>query len=86
MEKYFPDYTGGPNPDKGTKYILSQFMEANRARLSVYTQYIPICVPWCQFTDGDHSITQATDTSNIRVVFSAVEDTVLRKLLEVTCL
>ncbi|KAI0733838.1 G-protein alpha subunit [Fomitopsis betulina] len=36
LEKYFPEYTGGPDINKAAKYILWRFMQANRARLSVY--------------------------------------------------
>ena len=38
LEKYFPEYTTGPNLNKATKYILWWFMQVNRARLSVYPQ------------------------------------------------
>ena len=38
LEKYFPEYTGGPDINKAAKYILWRFMQANRARLSVYPQ------------------------------------------------
>lgn len=40
LEKYFPEYTGGPDINKAAKYILWRFMQANRARLSVYPQYV----------------------------------------------
>jgi guanine nucleotide-binding protein G(i) subunit alpha len=40
METYFPEYTGGPDMNKGVKYILWRFMQVNRARLSVYPQYV----------------------------------------------
>ncbi|OJA08507.1 hypothetical protein AZE42_09198 [Rhizopogon vesiculosus] len=36
MENYFPEYTGGADSNKAAKYILWKFMQANRARLSVY--------------------------------------------------
>jgi guanine nucleotide-binding protein G(i) subunit alpha len=38
LEKFFPEYTGGEDINKGAKYILWRFMQANRARLSVYPQ------------------------------------------------
>ncbi|KIM42410.1 hypothetical protein M413DRAFT_70737 [Hebeloma cylindrosporum] len=34
---YFPDYQGGSDVTKATKYILSKFLEANRSRLTIYT-------------------------------------------------
>ncbi|KZP09516.1 G-protein alpha subunit [Athelia psychrophila] len=65
LEKYFPEYTAGPDINKAAKYILWRFMQANRARLSVYPH-----------------LTQATDTSNIRLVFAAVKETILQNALK----
>ncbi|KAI0737240.1 G-protein alpha subunit [Daedaleopsis nitida] len=65
LERYFPEYTGGPDINKAAKYILWRFMQANRARLSVYPH-----------------LTQATDTSNIRLVFAAVKETILQNALK----
>ncbi|KAF8873400.1 heterotrimeric G-protein alpha subunit, GPA3-like protein [Infundibulicybe gibba] len=61
LERYFPEYTGGADINKAAKYILWRFMQANRARLSIYPH-----------------LTQASDTSNIRLVFSAVKETILQ--------
>lgn len=36
LEKFFPEYTGGPDINKAAKYILWRFTQTNRARLSVY--------------------------------------------------
>jgi hypothetical protein len=38
LERYFPEYTGGPNINKATKYVLWRFMQENRAQLSVFPQ------------------------------------------------
>jgi len=65
LDKYFPEYTGGSDVNKGAKYILWRFMQANRARLNVYPH-----------------ITQATDTSNIRLVFITVKETILQNALK----
>ncbi|VDB95884.1 unnamed protein product [Peniophora sp. CBMAI 1063] len=65
LEKFFPEYTGGSDVNKGAKYILWRFMQTNRARLSVYPH-----------------ITQATDTSNIRLVFVTVKETILQNALK----
>ncbi|KAF8176977.1 heterotrimeric G-protein alpha subunit, GPA3-like protein [Pholiota molesta] len=65
LERYFPEYTGGSDINKAAKYILWKFMQANRARLSVYPH-----------------LTQATDTSNIRLVFAAVKETILQNALK----
>ena len=40
LERYFPEYTGGFDIHKTAKYILWRFMQANRARLSLYPQYV----------------------------------------------
>ncbi|KAH9957678.1 G-protein alpha subunit [Russula dissimulans] len=65
LDKFFPEYTGGADVNKGAKYILWRFMQANRARLNVYPH-----------------ITQATDTSNIRLVFVTVKETILQNALK----
>ncbi|KDR69486.1 hypothetical protein GALMADRAFT_104101 [Galerina marginata CBS 339.88] len=65
LERYFPEYAGGPDINKAAKYILWKFMQANRARLSVYPH-----------------LTQATDTTNIRLVFAAVKETILQNALK----
>ncbi|KAI9448636.1 heterotrimeric G protein alpha subunit A [Lactarius psammicola] len=65
LDKYFPEYTGGTDVNKGTKYILWRFMQANRARLNVYPH-----------------ITQATDTTNVRLVFATVKETLLQNALK----
>ena len=42
LERYFPEYTGGADINKAAKYILWRFMQANRARLSVYPQCVSL--------------------------------------------
>lgn len=39
LARFFEEYTGGSDVNKAAKYILWKFMQANRARLSVYPQY-----------------------------------------------
>ncbi|KAG8916102.1 Guanine nucleotide-binding protein alpha-2 subunit, partial [Tulasnella sp. 417] len=36
LEKFFPEYAGGPDVNKAAKYILWRFTQSNRARLSIY--------------------------------------------------
>ena len=61
LEKYFPEYSGGADTNKAAKYILWRFMQTNRARLSVYPQYVPsLCVP---LLNSCHCANQS-DTSN----------------------
>ncbi|KAI9477885.1 MAG: guanine nucleotide-binding protein alpha-3 subunit [Benjaminiella poitrasii] len=36
LEKFFPDYGGGPDLNKAAKYILWRFNQTNRAKLCIY--------------------------------------------------
>ncbi|KAI5478481.1 G protein alpha subunit [Pseudohyphozyma bogoriensis] len=36
MNRYFPEYTGGDDVNKGAKYILWRFTQVNRAKLPIY--------------------------------------------------
>ncbi|KAL1923361.1 uncharacterized protein VTP21DRAFT_8341 [Calcarisporiella thermophila] len=65
LERYFPDYYGGPEITKAIKYIAWRFTSTNRARLNIYPH-----------------LTTATDTSNIRLVFAAVKETLLQNALK----
>ncbi|CAO3687377.1 unnamed protein product [Umbelopsis vinacea] len=38
LERYFPDYTGGNDIEKGARYILWRFNQANRMKLTIYPQ------------------------------------------------
>ena len=38
LERYFEEYTGGPDADEATEYIMLRFVRANRAGLTVYAQ------------------------------------------------
>ena len=40
LERLFPDYNGGSDANKAAKFILWKFMQTNRARMSVYPQYV----------------------------------------------
>ncbi|KAJ6455148.1 G-protein alpha subunit [Mycena sanguinolenta] len=40
LSAYFPEYTGGPDINKASKFILWRFMQKNHARLSVYPHLI----------------------------------------------
>ncbi|CCK71030.1 guanine nucleotide-binding protein subunit alpha KNAG_0F03680 [Huiozyma naganishii CBS 8797] len=67
LEDYFPDYNGGNNINKATKYILWRFVQLNRANLNIYPH-----------------VTQATDTSNIKLVFAAIKESILENSLKDT--
>ncbi|KAG2034666.1 heterotrimeric G protein alpha subunit [Suillus americanus] len=68
MENHFPEYTGGPDINKATKYILLKFMQANLARSSIYPHVT-------QATD-------TTDVGPFRFVFTAVKEAILKKTLK----
>ena len=61
-------------------------MQANRARLSVYPQCVSSLLAGflvtCMLMPWWDSLTQATDTSNIRLVFAAVKETILQNALK----
>jgi len=62
----FPDYTGGNDPDLGIAFIKNQFVTLVK-------------------TEGKqiyHHVTTATDTENVRVVFSATKNIILNRNLE----
>lgn len=67
LEDYFPDYNGGDDINKATKYILWRFVQLNRANLNIYPH-----------------VTQATDTSNINLVFAAIKESILENSLKDT--
>lgn len=64
LSNYFPDYSGGDDIGRASKYLLWRFNQVNRAHLNLYPH-----------------LTQATDTSNIRLVFAAVKETILQNAL-----
>ena len=80
LENFFPEYQGGSDINKAAKYILFKFVQTNKARLPIYTQYVLFFISMVQALMFD-SLTQATDTSNIRLVFAAVKETVLQNAL-----
>lgn len=85
LGNYFPDYSGGNDVNKAAKYLLWRFNQVNRAHLNLYPQYVlPLRGPSLPrlLTGSHHSLTQATDTSNIRLVFAAVKETILNNALK----
>jgi guanine nucleotide-binding protein G(i) subunit alpha len=84
LERYFSEYTGGSDINKAAKFILWRFMQANRAHLSVYPQYVGFLQPTrnLMLKSFLSSLTQATDTKNVRLVFAAVKETILQNALK----
>lgn len=81
LSNYFPDYSGGNDVNRAAKYLLWRFNQVNRANLNLYPQYV--CHPDASGTLlTPFSLTQATDTSNIRLVFAAVKETILQNALK----
>ncbi len=68
LNRYFPDFTGGNDTQKAAKYLLWRFSQFNNRPNLNLYPHL----------------TQATSTSNIRVVFVAVKDTILHNALAET--
>ncbi|KAI5284013.1 Guanine nucleotide-binding protein alpha-2 subunit [Ascosphaera aggregata] len=96
LSNYFPEYSGGNDPNRAAKFLLWKFTQVNRAHLTLYPQYVDIksstfshLSNWCHakssfflyLPSNFYSLTQATDTSNIRLVFSVVKETILQNAL-----
>jgi len=62
----FPDYNGGLDEDNAYKFIQKKFLETNQNPKKHIYTHL----------------TCATDTDNINVVFSAVQDIILRGVLD----
>jgi len=86
LGNYFPDYSGGNDVNKAAKYLLWRFNQVNRAHLNLYPQYVMVLHPSdarrSETNSCNCSLTQATDTSNIRLVFAAVKETILNNALK----
>jgi len=62
IEKFFPDYKGGPNYDAAAEYFLQRFVGLNQSDVKqVYTHF-----------------TCATDTTQIKFVMAAVNDIIIQ--------
>ena len=83
LGNFFPDYSGGNDVNRAAKYLLWRFNQVNRGvltyTLSKYSMYM-LRVTGHE-TNTRLSLTQATDTSNIRLVFAAVKNTILHNAL-----
>lgn len=78
-----PFFAGGPDVNKGAKYILWRFTQLNRARLSIYPHLT-------QATDTSNVRFLARSSLRsrradlrwqIRLVFAAVKETILQNAL-----
>lgn len=83
LNKYFPDYSGGNDVNRAAKYLLWRFNQVNRAHLNLYPQCVRsfVFLLFKAYTNV-LSLTQATDTSNIRLVFAPVKETILQNALK----
>jgi guanine nucleotide-binding protein G(i) subunit alpha len=82
LGNYFPDYSGGNDVNRAAKYLLWRFNQVNRAHLNLYPQSVSTPSILQKISLIRHSLTQATDTSNIRLVFAAVKETILQNALK----
>ncbi|KAF8990194.1 heterotrimeric G-protein alpha subunit, GPA3-like protein [Cyathus striatus] len=65
LEQHFPEYLGGRDVNKATKYILLKFMALNRARLSIYP----------------HLSEATVDNNVTRLIFAALKESILQNAL-----
>lgn len=42
LNNYFPDYSGGNDINRASKYLLWRFNQVNRAHLNLYPQYVKL--------------------------------------------
>lgn len=40
LSNYFPEYSGGNDPNRAAKFLLWKFTQVNRAHLTLYPQYV----------------------------------------------
>jgi guanine nucleotide-binding protein G(i) subunit alpha len=83
LERYFQEYTGGPNVDTAAKFILWRFLQMNTTKCSVYPQYSFFAGASGQKLTIHDSLIQTIDTSSVQLVFAAVKETVFNNLLGV---
>ncbi|KAJ7323580.1 hypothetical protein DFH08DRAFT_1029145 [Mycena albidolilacea] len=76
LERHFPEYIGGPDINKATKFILWRFMQENRTRLSVYPQLHFFFLLACT------NLTRANETQNVCLIFAAVKETILQNAIK----
>ena len=67
MNDFFPDYAGGIDITKGYEYILNKFLSKNQSQEQKKIY---------------HHITCATNTDNVRAVFNACKDIILKNNLK----
>ncbi|KAJ6471424.1 G-protein alpha subunit, partial [Mycena sanguinolenta] len=77
LSAYFPEYTGGPNINNATRFILWRFMQENRARLSVYPPCVSSFYAYCT-----GFLLCTNHTESIRLVFDAVKGTILQNAIK----
>ena len=68
LGKHFPEFTGGNDVQKATKFILYKFVSMNRARLALYPQCVIYAWYNVEILTAIHSLTQATDTKNVSIL------------------
>ena len=65
LERYFPEYSGGPDIDKAASFLSQKFVSLNQSDLKqIYPHF-----------------TCATDTQHIRTIMAAVNDIILKNNL-----
>jgi hypothetical protein len=78
LNRIYPEYTGGADVNKATKFLVWKFVNMNRAKLALYPQYVQqqlfyhvldsYLIPMRHL----FSLTQATDTRNVRLFYDLI--------------
>ncbi len=66
LARYFPEFTGGDDLQKAAKFILWKFVMMNRARLTIYPQYVSMLIQSYTEAHNVKSLTQTTDLDRVR--------------------
>ncbi|KAH6679351.1 guanine nucleotide regulatory protein [Halenospora varia] len=65
LSDHFPDYTGGADTNRATKFLLWRFIQANGANLPTYPQLVE----------------EDSGPDNVHIVFTAIKETLLNNAL-----
>lgn len=80
----FPEFTGNNNVGEASKFIRDQFERLNRRKSQAHKVriFFEDLSTWEEFQEIYSHFTCATDTNNIRFVFDAVTDIIIRDNLQ----
>ena len=91
MNRYFPDYGGGNDAVQASKYIIERFHRLNGNNHSLFPRLCEASGTWVVIfymscclksnlsvrSNANSKILKHIDTSNLQIVFKAVQDTII---------